>query len=531
MATANSFPHRFRSEPGVKSLVILCILLIGIRFIFTGIIGLMPQDAYYDFYAQHLDLSYYDHPPMIAYLLRFFTSLFGKKVFVLKLADTTVTLMTVIAFFYLARKFLGQYKAWVAMALLLSTFMISILSLISTPDVPLMLCWTLSLNFLYEAVLNKKNSYWIWAGIFTGLSFDSKYTALFLIIGLIGFLLIARPYRKQLISRWFLLYLICFAVTILPVVIWNARNGYASFKFQSEGRVKEGLQIDPGGFFGVVGHQSFILLPFLFVSFIYFIYRLCRKYGIRFSRIPAAQLFLLSFFIPLFLGFFSISFLYWVKLNWMMPAYITGIIWIARFWNKKWIRYQLIFSVVLHLLLAIEIIFYVVPVRSDDTWYGWSAFSDKVETIRKQYPEAFIFSSDDYKTSAVLNFYLNEMVYAKNVVGERALQFDFIGTDLTKLNGRDALFIDSNPRFSDLKNENAAIPSFYYSYFENIIPLSPILIEKNGKPVRKFSVFLCKNYHNKPKAQGLKPKTGLFEMAKREGVIYRQLRFTFCVLF
>src|SRR5450631_2399955 len=178
MASANDFIKRYQSVPGWKSLVILCFLLIGIRFLFTGIMGIMPQDAYYDFYAQHLDLSYYDHPPMIAYLLRLFTSLFGKKVFVLKLADTTVTLMTVIAFFYLARKFLSQYKAWVAMALLLSTFMISILSLISTPDVPLMLCWTLSLNFLQEAVLKKKNIYWVWAGIFSGLCFDSKYTAI-----------------------------------------------------------------------------------------------------------------------------------------------------------------------------------------------------------------------------------------------------------------------------------------------------------------------------------------------------------------
>ena len=85
--------------------------------------------------------------------------------------------------------------------------------------------------------------------IFTGsglefllvLSFDSKYTALFLIIGLIGFLLIAKPYRKFLFSGWFLLYLICFAITILPVVIWNVRNDFASFKFQSEGRVQEGI--------------------------------------------------------------------------------------------------------------------------------------------------------------------------------------------------------------------------------------------------------------------------------------------------
>jgi 4-amino-4-deoxy-L-arabinose transferase-like glycosyltransferase len=205
MPNVNSFLNRFRFEPGIKLLVILCTLLIIFRLAFTGIMGIMPQDAYYDFYAQHLDLSYYDHPPMIAYILRLFTTLFGKKVFVLKLADTLVTTTTAIAFFYLAKKFLSENKAWVATALLLSTFMVSILCLISTPDVPLMLCWTISLNFLYGAIWKRKNINWIWAGIFTGLCFDSKYTAVFLIVGLIGFMVISGTYRKLLFSGWFFL--------------------------------------------------------------------------------------------------------------------------------------------------------------------------------------------------------------------------------------------------------------------------------------------------------------------------------------
>jgi Dolichyl-phosphate-mannose-protein mannosyltransferase len=496
MATvSHNFPIDAKTETGERSFVFLCILLMGIRFVFIAFMGIMPQDAYYDFYAQHLALSYYDHPPLIAYLLRLFTSLLGKKVFILKLADSTVTLFFLFAFYRLARKFLSKNKARVATALIVSTIMVSILSLISTPDVPLMLCWTISLNFLYEAVCNRKSIYWIWAGISTGLSFDSKYTAIFLIFGLVGFLILNKSHRKLLVSGWFLVYLLCFAITILPVIVWNVRNDFASFKFQSQGRLNEGLHIDFIGFAGVIGHQSAILLPFLFFSFIYFVIRICRKYGISFTRIPNDQLFLLSFFIPLFIGFFAVSFIYWVKLNWMMPAYITGIIWVSRFWTKKWLRYQLYLSIILHLLLGIEIIFYVVPIRSDDTWFGWQSFSNKVENIRKQYPDAFIFSSDDYKTSAILNFFLKEEVYAKNIVGERALQFDFVGTDLHKLNGKDAIFIDSNPHFKDLKNENNAIPISYSSYFDRIIPLEPILIERNGQVVRKFSIFLCKDYH------------------------------------
>ncbi|HSZ33615.1 MAG TPA: glycosyltransferase family 39 protein, partial [Puia sp.] len=101
-----NFLFAARPSTGEKSLVLLCIFLIAIRLFFIAFMGIMPQDAYYDFYAQHLALSYYDHPPLIAYLLRLFTSLFGKKVFVLKLADSTVTLLFLFAFYQLAKKFL-----------------------------------------------------------------------------------------------------------------------------------------------------------------------------------------------------------------------------------------------------------------------------------------------------------------------------------------------------------------------------------------------------------------------------------------
>src|ERR1700722_14095820 len=98
----------FLSAPGWKSLVVLCSLIIGIRLIFTGIMGIMPQDAYYYFYARHLDLSYYDHPPMIAYLLRFFTGIFGRNVWAIKLADTITTGLSVFAFYLLAKKFVSE---------------------------------------------------------------------------------------------------------------------------------------------------------------------------------------------------------------------------------------------------------------------------------------------------------------------------------------------------------------------------------------------------------------------------------------
>ena len=148
--------------------------------------GLMPQDAYYYLYGQNLSLSYFDHPGMIGYILRIFTDIFGQSVFVIKLADFTITSITIISFYKLASLFLSKHRLSRSMILLASTIFISIISFNSTPDVPLLLFWTLSILCLYKAIFEDKKWFWIIAGITMGLAFNSKYTALLLQIGVIA---------------------------------------------------------------------------------------------------------------------------------------------------------------------------------------------------------------------------------------------------------------------------------------------------------------------------------------------------------
>ena len=470
-------------------------IIILLRILFTGVMGLMPQDAYYFFYSQHLALSYFDHPPGIAYMLRLFTSIFGEHVFVIKFADLFVTAISTIAFYKLTRLFVNNEKQGNALVLLLSTFMVTILSLVSTPDVPLMLCWTLSLIALYKAIFLDKKSYWLLAGLLMGLAFDSKYTGVFLPLGLTLFLLISVTYRKHLFSVWYWLSALIFIITISPVIIWNVQNKFASFRFQTTGRVGEigGLHINFENFFGVVGHQSAILIPILFFGLAFFVFKSVKKNGFRIAVIPPTTVFLLCFFLPLVTLFIAISFFYWVKLNWMMPAYITGIIWVSSFFPVKWIRYQVLVSLVIHLALAFEIIFYPFQVKSDDTWYGWEDLAKEVKNIQTKHPGAFVFASDGYKTSAVLDFYLDEKVYHPNVIGEEALQMDFMPNDLPALAGKQAIFLDSSPRFKD-ENKAGSYPPKLNAYFSSVEELNPILIKCRGKSVRKFFVYICKNY-------------------------------------
>lgn len=471
--------------------VAICFITV-LRLSFIWLMGPMPQDAYYYFYGQHFALSYFDHPPAIAWILRAFTDLFGRHVFVIKLADTLVTAGTLLVFYRLARCFLPRERAWNAWLLLYATLMVTILSLISTPDVPLLFFWSLSLLAMYKVLFEQRRIYWIWSGIAMGLTFDSKYTALFLPAGAVLFLLLSREHRRYLWSDGFLLSILFFAVTILPVVIWNVNNQFASFRFQSSERVG-GVEFHPLDFFGVIGHQAAILLPVLLGVLCYYLWKFVRKYGIHISHIPARHLFLLCFFVPICGLFTVISPVYWVKINWMMPAYITGIIWVSTWLTFKYIRWQWICSLVVHVALAVEVLLYPVPIHSDDTMIGWNGLGDGVKTLSASYPDDFIFSADDYKTSAMLNLYLGRMVYSRNVIGENALQFDFIGTDLNTLKGRNALFINSLTDVNDDKDE-VAFTDELAPFFSSITPLPPIVVTQNGRVVRKFLVYRCLDY-------------------------------------
>ncbi len=468
------------------------------RLVLLPFMGLMPQDAYYHLYGQNLSLSYFDHPGMIGYILRIFTEIFGTSVFVVKFADFTITSLTILSFHKLASYFLPKQKLNNAFILFASTLFVSILSFNSTPDVPLLLFWSVSLICLYKAIFENKKWYWIFGGIAMGLAFNSKYTAILLQIGLVAFLIFSNKYRKLLISPWLWISLILSVAVTFPVWYWNYQNEFASFAFQSSERTSSisEFKISPKKFFGAIGHQLFLLLPVLFLIFITFTYKYIKRALVKFKIPQAKTLFLLAFFIPTFVGFFSLTPIYWVKLNWMMPSYITGIILAGMFISKKLLKTQIIFSIVFHLLISFQVLFYLVPIKSDDTWVGWQELANETAKIKEQHPNTFVFSNDNYKTSACLNFFMNDKVYAQNIIGLPALHFDYLGDDLSDLKNKNAIFIDSDKRFKN-NNKKGTINPLLKTYFNKVTELPPVIIKVNGKQSRKFWIFHCTDYQPK----------------------------------
>lgn len=211
----------------------------GLRLIASGWVELLPEETYYWNYSRHLDIGYLDHPPMVAWLIRCGTWLFGDTEFGVRVAALCCGATVSFFIFRLARNLYGERAAWFALAMVqvLPYFFLS--GMLMTPDAPLTAAWAAALYFLERALIAGRRRAWLWAGLAMGGGLLSKYT-----IGLLGvagllFMLIDPAARRGL-RRWepYAAVLIAAAV-FAPVIIWNAEHEWASFAFQTSRRLAE----------------------------------------------------------------------------------------------------------------------------------------------------------------------------------------------------------------------------------------------------------------------------------------------------
>src|SRR4030095_7415746 len=106
----------------------------------------LPQEAYYWTYAKHLDLSYFDHPPMVAWLIAAGTAAFGDGRLGLRAGTLACAVGTTLVGLALLRRLGGQRWARIAWAVL--AFGIPLFAMghfHASPDSPLVFFWAAAL--------------------------------------------------------------------------------------------------------------------------------------------------------------------------------------------------------------------------------------------------------------------------------------------------------------------------------------------------------------------------------------------------
>ncbi len=214
---------RLRSIPYLPLILGLTVL----RLVTAARAGLVPDETYYWLWAQHPAFGYYDHPPMVAWWIAAFAWL-GHAAVLIRL-PFVLSFLGLSWFIYDAGKALfDEAVARRAVMWLNACLLLSIGSVIATPDPPSVLMWAGGLWALARLIASQDGRWWLVFGVFAGLGVEAKYTNFFLGLGVIAWMIADKPARRWLLTPWPYAGAAIAAALMAPNLIWNARHGWVT---------------------------------------------------------------------------------------------------------------------------------------------------------------------------------------------------------------------------------------------------------------------------------------------------------------
>ncbi len=470
--------------------VLLLVVLVGIRLVFIFTLNLSDDEAYYWQYARHLSLSYYEHPPLVAWSNYLMMKLFGSTAYAVRMSALLYSIGDSILVWLIAIRVLNdRMKAFLSVLAMNIIPAYAIGGLMMLPDAPLGFFWLLTLYFLMKVFMDNRGHYWYAAGIALGLDMLSKYHSVFIPLSALIFMIISKEDRKWLKD------IRPYAATALaliifsPVILWNARHHFESLGFELVSR-NPNFHISIDKFFTFLGSQVGLISPLVFCLIIAAIY-----YGFRTQR--KEYLFLSTFAAPIIVFFFVVSFIVDSKPNWALMGYIPGVILsvqlaydaYGRGWFRKylWIGWSLalLFTVLIHVQLYYPLI-PMKPVDADLTndLYGWRTAGRAVikayQGLEKAGP-TFLFTHK-YQLSSQLAFNApgQPQVYTSNTTGDAYHDW---GLNVTSaLDGWNAVYINDN---------SFKIDPYKHFKCRKWIELPQIKIYRYGHYARTFFIYEC----------------------------------------
>src|SRR6266851_2990739 len=193
-------PNEARS---VLTTVLTILALVVLRLVAAAFTPITFDEAYYWMWSKSLAGGYYDHPPMVAFVIRLGTMIAGDTELGVRLVSIMLALPLSWAVYRSAAILFGGQRVAATAAILLNvTLMAAVGTLIVTPDAPLLVASSFVLFFLAKVLETGRGVWWLAVGAAVGAALLSKYTALFFGPAILIWLLAVPKLRRWLISLW-----------------------------------------------------------------------------------------------------------------------------------------------------------------------------------------------------------------------------------------------------------------------------------------------------------------------------------------
>jgi hypothetical protein len=396
-------------------------LLLGLMQ--AGLTELQDDEAYYWVFSKYLSLGYFDHPPMIAVLVKM-----GYAIFPNELGVRLFPLLLNVLSLVIIEKLTGKKNPFLFYGIALSLAILQISGFSAVPDIPLIF-FTALFFLLYKRFAAEQS--WrntLVLGLSIALLFYTKYHAVLIVLfTLLSNIKLLGKYKTYIAGSIAL-------ILFLPHLAWQFEHNWISFRYHLfESNVNAykftftaeyflGQLMLPGPVAG------FILLP---AAFLYKTKNATEK-AMRYNMIG------------IYIFFFLSSFRGKVEANWTSPVIVSLLVLSHQYLLEKfkWQRFLFrLLPLTLFIVLFARIVMIedILPIKQiKKRYHSWEVWPAIMKEKTKGLPIVF---SNSYQRASKYWFYSGQMTLSQNLYKERRNNYNFWPIE-RELIGKPVYFLD-----------------------------------------------------------------------------------------
>lgn len=467
------------------------LILLGLKLWFDIAVPPMGDESYYWMWGQRLELSYFDHPPLHAWLLALTEKVFGWHWWSVRVLTWVCLGATLLVFWSWAKRIMPDDPReyfWRTTTLYLATPIFWLMTTMAFNDYLLIALAFISAHFFlsfvtqWEAGIRRHWPLYL-AAIFLGLAVLTKYNGAILGLALAAMVVSRRTFWPLLRDPHVYLAGMLSVAIQAPVLWWNLTEGMASFNFHLGTRLTgSGDSLAYGYPVVFLANIALVLSPFLTIALFRY------PFGARLIGFEAnARRFAFAGFGVSTLVFLALSFFVFIFFYWNIIGYVALVPVAWRYLGKRWLFWlHTAFGLCVAIILTVNFtVFPLANLVGPKDWgtsanFGWDELARAVAAEQATHPAAFL-GATRYTYAAQLGYQLRTSdVTSFNTLTD---QYDF-WTDRTALTGKDALIV-----------ADGAWPiGFAQTQFAKMTLLETVSVSRFGQPVTDYEIWLGEDY-------------------------------------